>query len=418
MSDWERFGESVAQAQDRVLAEARGLERAREKLIASVAAAETRKRRWWPLGLALAGAGAAIALGLIHLRPSPLRVTVGAGGQPAEIGSFISARPGETLPVGFSDGSRLVLAPDSAARVTATAARGARLVLESGRAQLAVIHRSGADWHLRAGPFDVHVTGTRFELGWRPETGQLDLTMQEGRVVVSGGCLARPQEVGTGERLLASSLTQQWEVSSGARTVTQSPEATAPLAGPTAPAPRAALPDGLPAERPNPAGLARPSTDAHWRQAVARGQYREAMALLDENAWSSALRGASASDLMALANAARLADDPGHATAALLGLRRRFPSHGNAKVAAFTLGRLAFDQSHAYAEAATWFERYLQEAPKGELAREAAGRLIEAYRLAGNHAAAQGAARQYLIEYPSGPHADLARQELAQPSRR
>ncbi len=139
--------------------------------------------------------------------------------------------------------------------------------------------------------------------------------------------------------------------------------------------------------------------------------------MLDENAWARVLRGASASDLMALANAARLAGDPGHASAALLVLRRRFPNHDGAKLAAFTLGRLAFDHSHAYSEAATWFARYLQEAPKGELAREAAGRLIEAHRLADHHASAQGAARKYLIEYPSGPHAELARQEIARPSR-
>lgn len=341
---------------------------------------------------------------------------MGASGQPAELGSFISARPGETLPVGFSDGSRLLLAPDSAARVTATGARGARLVLESGRAQLAVVHRPDADWHLRAGPFDVHVTGTRFELGWRPATGELDLTMQEGRVVVSGGCLARPQEVGEGEHLLASSLTHHWAVSSGERTAAKSRQASAP-ASPPGPGATVARPDDLPEERPTAAGPTRPSPDAPWREAVARGQYREAMAMLDENAWARALRGASASDLMALANAARLADDPGHATSALLGLRRRFPNHGSAKVAAFTLGRLAFDQSHAYAEAATWFERYLQEAPRGELAREAAGRLIEAYGLAGNHAAAQGAAGRYLNAYPTGPHADLARREIARPAR-
>jgi TolA-binding protein len=411
MPDLQHFGEKVAQAQDRVLAEAGGVARARDQLIASIAAGGARRRRFWLLGLGLAGAGALVFLVLARGGPSPLRVTVGASGEPAEPGSFISARPGEILPVGFSDGSRLLLAPDSAARVTATFARGARLVLESGRAQLAVVHRPGADWHLRAGPFDVHVTGTRFELGWRPATGELDLTMQEGRVVVSGGCLARPQEVGEGERLLASSLTRQWAVSSGERIAATSPEATAspPVPG--------ARPDDLPEERPTAAGPARPSPDAPWREAVARGQYREAMAMLDENAWARALRGASAADLMALANAARLADDPGHATSALLGLRRRFPHHGSAKLAAFTLGRLAFDQRHAYAEAATWFERYLQEAPRGELAREAAGRLIEAYGLAGNHAAAQGAAARYLDTYPTGPHADLARREMARPSR-
>jgi outer membrane protein assembly factor BamD (BamD/ComL family) len=54
----------------------------------------------------------------------------------------------------------------------------------------------------------------------------------------------------------------------------------------------------------------------------------------------------------------------------------------------------------------------LQEQPAGGFAREAAGRLIEAHRAAGNRAAAQTAARSYLTRYPNGPHAELARSLL------
>jgi hypothetical protein len=67
----------------------------------------------------------------------------------------------------------------------------------------------------------------------------------------------------------------------------------------------------------------------------------------------------------------------------------------------------------AHGEAARWFEVYLRERPRGDLAREAAGRLIEARLGARDRPAARAAARAYLARYPDGPHAALARATLA-----
>jgi TolA-binding protein len=296
-----------------------------------------------------------------------------------------------------------------------------------------VVHRAGTNWHLRAGPFDVQVTGTRFDLQWKNGAGELELAMTEGRVLVSGGCLARAQELATGEHLVASTLTQHWEVSSGGSVVAASPAAPDPE--PTAPArekPASEQSAQQPASAPSLSARAEPASPSDpraplangetassrpesWRDSLSRGEYRKAVAMLDENAWAEAVQSAGASDLMALANAARLSDDFSHASQALLGLRRRFPRDGRAKVAAFTLGRMAFDHNRAYGDAAGWFLRYLAEAPKGDLAREASGRLIEAYQRSGNRTEANEAARRYLREYPTGPHADLARHELSQP---
>jgi hypothetical protein len=65
------------------------------------------------------------------------------------------------------------------------------------------------------------------------------------------------------------------------------------------------------------------------------------------------------------------------------------------------------------AEAARWFETYLEEQPKGMLASVAAGRLIESYQRAGDQTSAKSAATRYLASYPNGPQAALARQVLA-----
>jgi outer membrane protein assembly factor BamD (BamD/ComL family) len=78
-------------------------------------------------------------------------------------------------------------------------------------------------------------------------------------------------------------------------------------------------------------------------------------------------------------------------------------------MAAFLLGRA----SHG-ATAARWFETYLEEQPGGNLAREALGRLIEAYQASGSKEAAVRTARQYLKRYPTGPHAELARRAVGE----
>jgi outer membrane protein assembly factor BamD (BamD/ComL family) len=70
---------------------------------------------------------------------------------------------------------------------------------------------------------------------------------------------------------------------------------------------------------------------------------------------------------------------------------------------------MAYDERHDFRDSAAWFQTYLREEPRGTLAREASGRLMEAYRAAGNLAAARQAAEAYIAAYPEGPHAALAR---------
>jgi hypothetical protein len=117
---------------------------------------------------------------------------------------------------------------------------------------------------------------------------------------------------------------------------------------------------------------------------------------------------------MLLADVARLAGSAARARQAYEAVRERFP-HRDDGQAAFFLGRLAFDERAEYAQASRYFQLSLAEQPAGPLAREAAGRLIEARLLSGDEAGARLAARQYLERHADGPHARTARRLLAKP---
>jgi hypothetical protein len=145
-----------------------------------------------------------------------------------------------------------------------------------------------------------------------------------------------------------------------------------------------------------------------WRKLALQGKLREAYANADAAGFGPACEGANAADLLLLGDAARLAGRPDRVSEALLRLRRRFPNDPRSAAAAFMLGKVAFERGGSDHSAANWFATSLREQPNGALAREAAGRLIEAFQRAGDSVGAERAAEDYLRSYPQGPHAALA----------
>jgi TolA-binding protein len=149
-----------------------------------------------------------------------------------------------------------------------------------------------------------------------------------------------------------------------------------------------------------------------WKELAEHRQYGEALAAAEAAGFEASCRAASASDLVLLGNAARFAGSGARAEQAFRLVRSRFAGTAQASMAAFHLGRIAYDQVGDRRQAAEWFQSYLREAPGGPFAREAAGRLLEAQRALGDRNAARAAARTYLQKYPSGPHAALAHEVL------
>lgn len=398
------LGRRVAEMQDDLVGRRDHLAAARHRLLATTAARPGPARRT-TVRLALIAAGAlstaAILLVVLRLdRPRALTFEIGAVGRPAEVGRWIAAPAEAELPIRFSEGTRIVLGRRARARVTKVDAHGAHIVLERGEARASVRPAAAGRWRIGAGPFDVLVTGTRLKVDWDPGEEKLAVALAEGAVTVSGGILGAGRPLAAGETLRAFGREGYFEVQSG-------------LSAPPSPEPAVAPP-------PAPDLSAHPPDPVHgaveapaWRGLADAGRFADALAAAERNGFARECATRGPSDLLALADAARLGGNLARSRGALSALRRRFPGDERASIAAFGLGRIAFEGSGAggerFREAARWFETYLREQPAGPLARDALGRLMEATNRGGDRDGARRAARSYLDAYPDGPHAGLAR---------
>jgi transmembrane sensor len=350
------------------------------------------RTRRWPL-LLLAGAGAATAalFGVWSWSQLPVSFEVGPTAVAGRPGDLVVASPPQPTPLRFSEGSSLLLHEGGRLRVLATEAKGARVLVEEGTLDVSIVPaRVGKKrWNFEAGPFSVRVTGTRFSLSYHPIDQSLGLAMREGQVVVSGPCLKRPTPVSAGGRV---DFSCEPPPPTAVKTVALSGPPPAPPSPPAiAPAP------------------ARPTRDTAWRELLAAGRLQDALRAAEQANFGRVCQVASSKELLALADGARLFGRASRAVAALRVLRQRFPRSAEAPTAAFTLGRIAFEQKHAYSEAATWFSTYLRERPGGPLMGDSFGRLMEARLRAGDQAGARANAEQYLRRFPEGPYASEAR---------
>ncbi|WP_437296457.1 FecR domain-containing protein [Sorangium sp. So ce426] len=371
------------------------------------------------LGAAVLAAFAACAL-FVALARRPLTFQVGAGDASRDVGAgaWIATSPGQVIPLRFSDGTSLQIQPETKVRVASVEANGARVVLEDGAVEASVVHRPGARWLVASGPFEVLVTGTRFDVRWNLATEELVVDLAEGSVAVSGPIVGDGLAVRAGQTLRVLRKQASFELrdsnapegsprSSGSAdaAMVESPGSGGPDRPPerAPPVPSAAIVS--PPRAASPPHAARPS----WRELSASGKFKESLEAAEREGFLDLCDSGSAADLRSLADAARLSGDTPRAIVALTALRRRFPGDEHAAEAAFLLGVIAFDAQGEHERSAQWFRAYLHERPRGRLAREAAGRLIESLERSRNRAEARGAARRYLQDYPSGPHAEMAK---------
>ncbi|WP_437734539.1 FecR domain-containing protein [Sorangium sp. So ce1335] len=422
-----------------------------------------------------------VALVIVARRGAPMRFELGTT-EVGVVGAWIAAPAAADLPIRFSDGSLLRLSPDGRARVASVDADGAEIALERGALDVSVVHRDGARWRVRVGPFQVNVIGTRFETRWDPVTERFEVALREGAITVSGPVVGEARAIRAGERLVVSPGTNTLEVApvdpttlgSGATSVGSEPGSTpvgpgstpvgstsvgpgstpvgstpvgpgstpvgstsvgstsvgpgSTSVGSTATSAATTLGSGSPVgstsvgsthpPRPadaeaSPAHMPTAQETPRWRALALDARYKDALAAAEREGFDALCATASAGDLHALGDAARLGGSTARAVQAFTALRRRFPGSSEAAPAAFLLGRIAQDQNNDPAGAARWFTRYLSEQPGGAFVADAAGRLVEAEDRRGDEAGARRAAERYLAAYPNGSHAPYARRLLA-----
>ena len=124
--------------------------------------------------------------------PPTLSYTVDGASPPP--GGYVRPSAGHQPELAFSDGTNIRVMPGGRARVLAVGRRGARVMLEDGRAHVHVAHRPGADWQVQAGTFVIHVHGTAFFVEWDSSRARLSVQMESGVVSVDG---PRPGETVT-----------------------------------------------------------------------------------------------------------------------------------------------------------------------------------------------------------------------------
>jgi hypothetical protein len=345
---------------------------------------------------AFALAAVLVAVVAFWLVPRPLRYEV-VGGTGLE-SAYVSAPVAAPVDLRFSDGSDVVAEAGSRLRVDQTYANGARVLLENGETSTHVAHHKMSNWTFVAGPFEVRVIGTRFDLSWDPVTEQIDLRLREGSVEVRSPLADGPIVVRAGQRFHAA-MPQRSMIVTDAEGVE----------APAAPQPAATAIDPAPVAPPSP-GAASPKASQRrdsWQELVVHGEFESVVAAASARGLDGCLASCSAADLRSLADAARYTGRTDLADKSLLALRKRFPGTGHSAAAAFLLGRTHEVRSPAAAE--RWYETYLSEAPDGEFAAEALAGKMRVVAEKSGAAAAKPLALEYLRRYPQGVQVKTAR---------
>lgn len=302
-------------------------------------------------------------------------------------GGLIEARRGEAT-VSLSDGSSILAENQTKFSVDVVGRNAALTRLVSGKLHVKVEHNEDTSYRFLAGPYEVRVVGTEFDLAWDPAGGGLTLAMSKGEVRLSepGGKL---RTLRAGQALSLPGLAPK--VDGSAR------RAPAPAAAPSTPEPEAA-----------PRATQRETNPATWDALVAKGQFAEVVREAETLGVDTVAATRGASDLKALGQAARYVGKRPLALRAFTALRERYRGTDSARHAAFFLARLQEEQGNQ-SEALRWLNTYVAEAPSGVYAAEAYGRRLSLTQRLAGHAASVALAREYLERFPEGAYAHSAR---------
>lgn len=292
--------------------------------------------------------------------------------------------------VDLDDGSSLEFEQDSSLSTLSNDGEEIVLLLDEGTVTFDVQPHGPRRWTIECGLATVVVVGTRFTIERTPE--RLVVSVERGHVLVRGELVPdRVRSLRSGERIeLASEVAEL-------------------------PAPPASIDTELPSDTGAVSPLEAPAPSrARWRTLAEAREWADAYEALGPGDAEQITERGGVSELLALADVARLSGHPSEAIAPLSRIVFEHASDPNAGLAAFSLGRIEDQLGHP-AQAARAFGHALRIGLPGALTGDALAREALALDAAGEDAAARAAAGRYLERLPDGPHAAEMRSVGASP---
>lgn len=374
------------------------------------------------VGSAVSIAVAVLAASLLwFLSPfgeSSLQFYIDADPRPSEDGSWIRTAGSQHRTVQFTDGSRIGVLPQTEARIAVADSKRVVVDLNRGALRLRVTPKRNNQWTVRAGPYQVNVIGTRFQVDWQADDSRLFVRVTKGRVSVHGpgidtngiyvaaGNLLRTQ---ANSQFVSVGPARQWEAEASEiaiPTLNTGADTPPPSTGQEEPHPtQSQIARSYSADKEN---REKSSASQSWQQLAKAKKYLPAMRIAREVGIQHLSKRLPANDLWLLATTARYAGAFDDAMALFTAHRKRFGSNEKSRTAAYLLGELSLNQKRNAPKAKHWFSTYLAETPNGALHEEALGRLMTLCVQLGQTDEARRHAATYQRRYPTGPFSEQA----------
>jgi transmembrane sensor len=356
-----------------------------------------RRRGRLPVVLAVTAAVAAAGYAVLALRDAgPLRLADGHAVLAVEAPPVEAGETG----IALSDGSHIRLFPGTRLEPLQSTGTIFSAMLVRGGAEFDVRPGGPRHWVIECGLATVEVVGTQFACERTP--GHLHVAVSRGAVLVRGERVPdRVRRLAAGQSIDVSEDALRPVSSTGPAMATVVPLVQSAGAAPAA----IAAPDGKVAHVDHDESPSRNRAKASWRDLAKRGRHREAFLALGVDGLRRESRRLGVTDLLALADVARLSGHPADAVAPLERILTDFASDAQAPLAAFALGRLELDSLRRPERAIVALNQALHLGIPRSLREDVRARLVEACARSGQPSAARAAADAYFLEFPHGRHA-------------
>jgi transmembrane sensor len=360
------------------------LQRMAQEIDVHVLARSRRRRSPLVLVAVTAVAAAFVVFALARRDRGPLVFSDGRPLATVEAGT-------EAKEIALSDGSHIRLSPGARFEPLASSGAAFSAILTQGRADFEVRPEGRRHWTIECGLATVEVVGTRFSCELL--AGRLRVLVKHGAVLVRGERVPnRVRHLAAGEAIELTedmpALPPRVAVSPGPAVQADPPESLAPNQG-----------------RDVGGGPTHISVARNWRELARHGRHAEAFTALGSEGLRRESKKLGVSDLLALADVARLSGHPAEAVAPLERVLADFSTDAQAPLAAFALGRLCLDSLGRPQAAVAALDKALALGVPRSLREDVRARLVEAHARAGDAAGARRAARAYSDEFPRGHHA-------------